>query len=78
MTRDYKKIIAWQRAHQLTLRIYKETKIYPHEERYGLECIIQSRSIVHRHWNMAEKILMVFVLTIIYIAIGVLIGGKQC
>lgn len=36
MTRDYKKIVAWQRAHQLTLKIYKETKAFPPEERFSL------------------------------------------
>lgn len=35
MTRDYKKIVAWQRAHQLTLKIYKETKTFPLEEKGG-------------------------------------------
>ena len=36
MARDYKKIVAWQRAHQLTLRIYNKTKGFPSEERFGL------------------------------------------
>ena len=36
MARDYTKIVAWQRAHQLTLRIYKVTKGFPPEERFGL------------------------------------------
>jgi len=36
MARDYRKIIAWQRAHKLTLRIYKDTKSFPPEERFGL------------------------------------------
>ena len=36
MARDYRKIVAWQRAHQLTLRIYKKTKAFPSEERFGL------------------------------------------
>ncbi len=36
MARDYKKIVAWQRAHQLTLMIYNKTKGFPSEERFGL------------------------------------------
>ena len=36
MARDYWKIVAWQRAHKLTLRIYKDTKSFPPEERFGL------------------------------------------
>ena len=36
MARDYTKIVAWQTAHQLTLRIYKNTKGFPPEERFGL------------------------------------------
>ncbi len=34
--RDYKKIIAWQRAHELTLRLYKEAQSFPSEEKFGL------------------------------------------
>jgi four helix bundle protein len=36
MPRDYSKIIAWQRAHQLVLRIYQQTKTFPSEERFAL------------------------------------------
>ena len=36
MPRDYSKIIAWQRAHQLVLRVYQETKAFPSEERFAL------------------------------------------
>ena len=36
MKRDYKKIVAWQRAHELVLTIYKVTQRFPKEEMYGL------------------------------------------
>ena len=36
MNRDYRKIVAWQRAHQLTLEIYKLTRTFPREEMYGV------------------------------------------
>jgi four helix bundle protein len=36
MSRDYKKIIAWERGHELTLSVYRETKSFPAEERFGL------------------------------------------
>jgi four helix bundle protein len=36
MSRDYKKIIAWERGHKLTLSVYQETKNFPTEEQFGL------------------------------------------
>ena len=36
MARDYKKILAWQRGHELTLQIYKLSLAFPQEERFGL------------------------------------------
>ena len=36
MTRDYKKIAAWQRGHQLTLHVYRSTMAFPRDERFGL------------------------------------------
>lgn len=36
MSRDYKKIVAWQRAHELTLAVYEVSKQFPAEERFGL------------------------------------------
>lgn len=33
---DYRKLKVWERAHQLTLVIYKVTKAFPKEEQYGL------------------------------------------
>ena len=34
--RDYTKIGAWQRADDLTVALYEETRTFPREERYGL------------------------------------------
>lgn len=34
--KDYKKFLVWQKAHQLTLEIYRVTKNFPKEEVYGL------------------------------------------
>ena len=34
--RDYRKIIAWQRAHKLTLAVYGATETFPKEEVFGL------------------------------------------
>ena len=34
--RDYKELRVWKHAHQLTLDVYRVTKSFPAEERYGL------------------------------------------
>ena len=36
MARKYKKVVAWQRAHELTLAIYKLTRSFPDDERFGM------------------------------------------
>lgn len=33
---DYKKLAVWEKAHQLTLDVYKASAQFPNEERYGL------------------------------------------
>jgi four helix bundle protein len=33
---NYKELKVWQKAHQLTLRVYEVTKFYPKDELYGL------------------------------------------
>lgn len=33
---DFKKLKVWEKGHQLTLEIYKVTKDYPSDERFGL------------------------------------------
>jgi four helix bundle protein len=34
--RDFRKIMVWQKGHQLVLKIYKNTQSFPSEERFGL------------------------------------------
>ncbi len=34
--RDYRKLLVWQKAHQLALNIYKTVKHFPKEEMFGL------------------------------------------
>jgi four helix bundle protein len=36
MAKGFIDLIVWQKAHQLVLKIYKYTKDFPKEERYGL------------------------------------------
>ena len=36
MARDFRKIAAWRRAHELTLAVYRATGSFPADERYGL------------------------------------------
>ena len=36
MAKIFKEIIAWQKAHELVLKIYKYTKDFPTEEKFGL------------------------------------------
>ena len=36
MARDFRKITAWQRAHALTLQLYRVTSGFPGDERFGL------------------------------------------
>jgi four helix bundle protein len=33
---DFRKLVVWQKSHQLTLDVYKITKTYPKEELFGL------------------------------------------
>ncbi len=36
MARHYRNLVGWQRSHDVTLTIYKQTQRFPTEERYGL------------------------------------------
>ncbi len=36
MARDYTKIVAWQRAHELTVALYRLTQAFPKVEMFGL------------------------------------------
>ena len=34
--KDFRNLNVWQKAHELTLLVYRETKGFPRDERYGL------------------------------------------
>ena len=51
--KDFRKLIVWEKAHQLTLKIYKVTEEFPREELYGLTSQIR-RACVSIPINIAE------------------------
>ena len=51
--KDFRKLIVWEKAHQLTLKIYKVTELFPREELYGLTSQIW-RACVSIPTNIAE------------------------
>ncbi len=51
--RDFKKLDIWYEAHQLVLKVYKETHSFPKEEVYGLISQLR-RSVVSIPNNIAE------------------------
>ena len=53
MLRNYKELKVWQKSYRLCLEIYKITKRFPKEERYGLTSQIR-RSAVSVPSNIAE------------------------
>jgi four helix bundle protein len=53
MLRNYKELKVWQKAYGLCLEIYKITKTFPKEERYGLTSQIR-RAAVSIPSNIAE------------------------
>ena len=53
MLRSYKDLKVWQKAYQLCLEVYKITKPFPSEERYGLTSQIR-RATVSIPSNIAE------------------------
>lgn len=50
---DFKKLKVWERSHELTLKIYRLTKLFPADERYGLVSQIR-RCAVSIPSNIAE------------------------
>lgn len=46
-------LIAWQKAHILVVNVYKELKLFPKEEQYGLTSQIK-RAVVSISSNIAE------------------------
>ena len=53
MLKNYKELKVWQKAYQLCVEIYKITKNFPKEERYGLTSQIR-RAAVSVPSNIAE------------------------
>ena len=51
--KNYKELEVWQRAMNLAVDIYKETKTFPKEEKYGLISQIQ-RAATSVSANIAE------------------------
>lgn len=50
---DYKELEVWQKAHEITLKIYKMTNEFPENERYGLTSQIR-RAAYAIPMNIAE------------------------
>src|SRR5579864_1156745 len=42
--RNYKDLVVWEKAHKLTLAVYKETNAFPKEERFGLTSQVRRAS----------------------------------
>ena len=42
--RDYENLLVWEKAHKLTLAVYKTTLLFPKEERYGLTSQVRRAS----------------------------------
>lgn len=51
--KDYRKLVVWEKAHQLVLAIYRNTNKFPKEEQYGLVSQIR-RAAVSTPTNIAE------------------------
>ncbi len=50
---DFRKLDVWQRAHSMTLDLYRKTKLFPRDEMYGLTSQIR-RSASSIGANIAE------------------------
>ena len=50
---DYRKLIVWQKARQLTVAVYEATETFPRSERFGLQAQTR-RSVVSISSNIAE------------------------
>ena len=51
--RNYRDLLVWEKAHSLTLCIYRETQTFPKEERFGLTSQIR-RAASSIGANLAE------------------------
>lgn len=43
--KDFRKLIVWEKAHKLTLEVYRITSLFPREELYGLTSQIRRASV---------------------------------
>lgn len=43
--KDYKELIVWQKAIELVFEVYRITKLFPSEEKYGLSSQMQRASV---------------------------------
>ena len=50
---DYKQLLVWKQAHGLALEIYRATRLFPNDERYGLVAQMR-RAAVSIVSNIAE------------------------
>ena len=53
MTNQFQNIVAWQRAHEFVLLVYRTTKSFPNYEKFGL-CSQFQRAAVSIPANIAE------------------------
>ena len=53
MARDFRRLMAWERAHALTLAVYRVTAEFPDHERYGLVSQMR-RACASSGTNIAE------------------------
>lgn len=51
--RDFHKLIIWQRSHQLVLKVYSISKLFPKDELFGLTSQIR-RAVTSIPTNIAE------------------------
>jgi four helix bundle protein len=51
--RDFRKIKAWEKAHHFTLQVYRITKNFPSDERFGLTVQLR-RAVASVPTNIAE------------------------
>ena len=51
--KDFKELRVWTEAHHLTLQLYRETRLFPREEQYGITSQIR-RSAASIPANVAE------------------------
>jgi four helix bundle protein len=43
--RDFRKYLVWEKGHQLALKVYKITKLFPREELFGITSQIRRASL---------------------------------